>query len=72
MDRWIWKPALAAGAIVAIALGSWAQDEELTDCEEACYQAEERCAEACPESDEDGSCEDRCEDKADLCVEKCE
>jgi hypothetical protein len=72
MDRWIWKPALAAGAIVAIALSSWAQEDEITSCEEACYEAEERCVAACPKPEEAASCEDRCEEKADLCVEKCE
>jgi hypothetical protein len=72
MDRWIWTCALAAGAIFAITSGSWAQEEELTACEKACYEAEESCIVACPESEEAASCEKRCEEKAELCLEKCE
>jgi hypothetical protein len=67
-----WKVALAAmGMVGLIGTASWAQEEESSPCEEACYQAEDRCYEKCQDPDDDGACEHQCQEESNSCVERC-
>jgi len=72
MYRWIWKLVVVVAAMVAIASTSWAQDEESTDCENACYEADDRCVAACEEQDDPLTCAEECAVAAERCFEKCE
>jgi hypothetical protein len=72
MYRWIWKLVVAVAAMVAIASTSWAQDEESTDCEDACYETDERCLAACEDQDDPVTCEEECAAAAERCFEECE
>ena len=72
MYRWIWKLVIVAAAMVAIASTSWAQDEESTDCENACYEAEASCLATCEDQDDPMTCEEDCAAAAESCSEKCE
>ena len=72
MYRWIWKLVVAFAAVAAIASTSWAQDEESTDCANACYEAEELCLSACGDQDDPATCEEDCAAAAESCSERCE
>jgi hypothetical protein len=72
MYRWIWKLVVAVAAMVAIASTSWAQDEESTNCEDACYETDERCLAACEDQDDPVTCEEECAAAAERCFEECE
>lgn len=72
MYRWTWKSVVVIGAMVAIASTSWAQDEESTGCENACYEAEESCLAACGDQEDPIVCEDDCAEETENCLEQCE
>lgn len=62
--------------IVAAAIGlagaGWAQEDDPSACEEACFEAEDRCYDACESADDPDSCASTCQDQADRCLERCE
>jgi hypothetical protein len=67
---------LAAISVSAVMLGfagaACAQDEEMgSDCEEACYEAEDACMQECADADDPDACEEACAQESEACLEQC-
>jgi hypothetical protein len=63
---------MLAVAFAAPAVSQEGEEEEVLDCAEVCYQAEERCYAFCDDSDDVGACEATCQEAVDRCLEQCE
>jgi hypothetical protein len=50
----------------------WAQEADEGSCDDACYEIEEACFEACSSEDDSSACESECSEETDRCVEQCE
>jgi hypothetical protein len=71
MERWMWKAALAGMAtLMCLVLASWAQEDPMPSCEEVCYEAEERCYQACDSAEAIEACEEDCGLHLEACLEQ--
>jgi hypothetical protein len=73
MQKWTKRLSVAFCA-AALHLGgvARAQEDELRPCEEACFDAEDRCYETCESSDDSATCTSTCQEESDRCLQKCE
>ena len=72
--NWSWKMILlAVVSTAALALAAWAQEDEVeSSCSAACYEAEEKCYEACGDADDLAECDETCKAQTEACLEACE